>query len=167
MTPRLVERCSKHGSNAGCGRKVHYVQREESATALSIAYRSRRHTACYTENRIRPPDEPVWLPNLLTPKGLFGENQEASWAERSTNRIRRQHATSLGGICSGAPKPSMCLLRNDAHETHQGARYPAVTLSRLITAGSAYHCARMHQVQSSLGGRRAALPKHNGCHLGP
>ncbi len=37
---------------------------------------NRHSLVSYTENRIRPPDERVRLPNLLTPKDLFGENQE-------------------------------------------------------------------------------------------
>ena len=41
-----------------------------------IVCRLRKQAACYTENRIRPPNKRVWLANLLTAKYLFGENQE-------------------------------------------------------------------------------------------
>ena len=50
--------------------------RKGGVVSSPIAYRLRKQAACYAENRIRSPDKRVRLPNLLTPKDLFGENQE-------------------------------------------------------------------------------------------
>ena len=50
-----------------------------------IVYRPRKQAACYAENGIGATDKRVRTANLLTPKDLFGENQEIRKRLRPTD----------------------------------------------------------------------------------
>jgi len=57
---------------------------EEGLGVPPTAFRLRKQTACYTENRIRPPDKRVRFPNLLTANHLLGENWEVGKRDMPT-----------------------------------------------------------------------------------